>query len=85
MIKDKTQKEIFVKSEGTNFYRRNKKNHDIYRKTTDKYKILNCMDILNLKPERVLEIGCSDGWRLKNLKKKYNAKCFGLDPSFIAL
>ncbi len=32
-------------------------------------------------PERVYEIGCADGWRLKKIRKRYNCWVGGLDPS----
>jgi ubiquinone/menaquinone biosynthesis C-methylase UbiE len=29
----------------------------------------------------VLEVGCSNGWRLKNLREKYGCDIYGIDPS----
>ncbi len=39
------------------------------------------MENIELKPKRVLEIGCANGWRLKLLKEKYGCETFGVDPS----
>jgi len=43
--------------------------------------IINSMTYLGIKPRTVLEIGCSDGWRLEIINRKYKAKCYGIDPS----
>ena len=34
-----------------------------------------------MKPRRVLEIGCSDGSRLEELRIAFGCECFGVDPS----
>ncbi len=39
------------------------------------------IEAINLHPKRVLEIGCSNGWRLKRLKDKYGCEVTGVDPS----
>lgn len=39
------------------------------------------LEEFDLKPESVLEIGCSTGWRLKKLHDKYGCKVAGIDPS----
>jgi len=36
-------------------------------------------------PKSVLEIGCSNGWRLKKLKEKYGCSIAGIDPSLEAV
>ena len=36
---------------------------------------------IQFKPQRVLEIGCCNGWRLNNLKKEYGCDVAGIDPS----
>lgn len=77
------QKIIFLREEGDRWYFRNKKNiinrnykKDLYtseiEKTLAKYN--------NIK--KVLEVGCSDGSRIKYLKKRYKKNQFyGIDPS----
>ncbi len=32
-------------------------------------------------PKNVLEIGCSNGWRLSKIKEEFSCQCFGIDPS----
>ncbi len=36
---------------------------------------------LGYRPERVYEIGCSNGWRLKKIRERYGCWVGGLDPS----
>jgi ubiquinone/menaquinone biosynthesis C-methylase UbiE len=33
----------------------------------------------------ILEIGCSNGWRLEALRREYHASCHGIDPSLEAV
>ena len=41
---------------------------------------------LNITPKKVMEIGCSNGWRLAQINTKFpNALCFGIDPSSSAV
>jgi len=72
-------KDIFLQGEGDNYFERNKSkdlaSHDFI------------LDTLELKDEKViLEIGCSNGWRLNALYKKDNNRSyFGFDPSSKAI
>jgi ubiquinone/menaquinone biosynthesis C-methylase UbiE len=73
----KQQKDTFLLSEGNAWFRRNK---EIFvNKRNDP--VLDCIKELNISPQKVLEIGCSNGYRLAKISKKYRAKCFGIDPS----
>lgn len=76
------QTKIFLKDEADNYFARNEKAHaaakydivlDVYRRYFGKNKF------------DVLEIGCSDGWRLKKIKKEYGANVFGVEPSVKAV
>lgn len=42
------------------------------------------IEALNLRPKSVLEIGCSNGWRLKKMKEKYDCAVKGIEPSKLA-
>ena len=67
-----------MKSEGDNFFLRNK---DAW--FNDKDLIVEKVVKLDKKKKikSVLEIGCGDGWRLDLIKKKINSKCYGVEPS----
>lgn len=72
----KDQKEIFLKSEGNQWYGRN---DQVDRSEGDR--IVEAITRLDLKPTSILEIGCADGSRLDFLSKKYSSKCYGIEPS----
>lgn len=78
------QAEVFLKSEGNAWLKRN----------TDKIPIKGDLVLKALdqligglgKDSAVLEIGCSNGWRLKEIKKRYGcAELTGIDPSAEAI
>ena len=75
------QKEIFLKHEGDNWYLRNKKNLS-YKNLNNKILISEVSKLIKNKKLNVLEIGCSNGNNLVNLKKiRKNCNYFGIDPS----
>jgi ubiquinone/menaquinone biosynthesis C-methylase UbiE len=74
------QNEIFKKLEGNKYYARNKEK----LKTKDDY-IIQAIVKIELNPNRILEIGCSNGWRLNLLKEIYGSDCYGIDPSSDAI
>lgn len=67
---------IWFRKEGDNWFKRNKeylgKKQDIVSSVLELYKI---------KPKKIVEIGCSNGYRLANLHKKYGAEVTGIEPS----
>ena len=75
------QKDIFLKDEGDQWYLRNK--NSILNKSGDPVTELIIQRQLN--PKKVLEIGCSNGWRLSILQKLLNSDCYGIDPSVNAI
>ncbi len=77
----KKQKEIFLLSEGDAWYQRNRQTFN--KKENDS--ILKCVEELNLAPKNILEIGCSNGYRLNKLNHKYGSNCFGVEPSLEAI
>jgi len=79
------QKEVFITSEGDRFYERNKTNLTSIDEVAASDPILTSLKELNLQPKRILEIGCSSGWRLESYRRIYDAECFGIDPSSIAV
>ncbi len=75
------QKEIFSSLEGDRFYERNKTELT----GSDADPIIQGIAQLELYPKKILEIGCSNGWRLNLLNKIYKADCWGIDPSVEAI
>lgn len=79
-----TQEDLFFKSEGTAWFRRNHAAvNDPQREKTDWP--LRIMNKHGLRPKRVLEIGCSNGWRLGMIQKHYRCECVGIEPSSAAV
>ncbi|MCB0390350.1 MAG: class I SAM-dependent methyltransferase [Bdellovibrionales bacterium] len=75
----KDQKEIFLSNEGNSWFQRNHLHHDENHLTKDP--VVNAFKSLHRIPNKVLEIGCSDGYRLNYLYKNFNINAFGIDPS----
>ena len=73
------QAEAFLNGEGDAWYERNK----------DKLRlpdpVLEAIEACGIKPKNVLEIGCGDGWRIRELKKIYSCEVFGIEPSLEAV
>jgi ubiquinone/menaquinone biosynthesis C-methylase UbiE len=79
------QDNVFLKSEGDSWFLRNKdklaKKHDDFANDS----IISILKQYSIKPRKILEIGCSNGWRLDLLQKTYHAECAGVDPSDLAI
>ena len=70
-------KDIFLNSEGNNFFLRN-----IDKLDNKDDLIIEKLKSLKLSKMNILEIGCSNGWRLNELNNLYpDNNYFGLDPS----
>jgi len=76
-----SQKEIFSAVEGNKYYERNKDKLQY----SDDDPIIQAIAQLELYPKKILEIGCSNGWRLNSLNKIYKSDCWGIDPSADAI
>lgn len=68
-----------MESEGDAWYERNRSRLGIHDPVT------KTMQLLRLHPETVLEVGCSNGWRLKRLREMYDCSIYGIDPSGVAI
>ena len=70
----------FLDGEGDNWLRRNKPSIDkkIEKRLDAPTHIL---DLYGLKPQKVLEVGCSNGFRLEYVRLKYGSECVGVEPS----
>jgi len=79
------QDDIFFNSEGDQWFIRNQaKITERHNDKTDD-PVLTMIDKSGLKPNQVLEIGCSNGWRLDLIKRKYGVRCVGVEPSLQAV
>jgi ubiquinone/menaquinone biosynthesis C-methylase UbiE len=82
----KYQEDIFLNEEGDKWFERNLESSEVdLKKRISHDKVIVCFEFLNLIPQNVLEVGCSDGWRLEGLRRKYKCKCSGVDPSSRAI
>jgi len=74
------QKDFFLKSEGDKWFERNR--DKIVNKLIQGQDVV-VTQLLDLPPplERILEIGCSNGYRLEWLNKILNCECKGIEPS----
>jgi SAM-dependent methyltransferase len=78
------QEDIFLESEGDAWFERNiyKVREDIH---TDP--VIQLM-LKHFNPGEylgILEVGCSNGWRLNEIQKIYGWACYGVDPSLKAI
>lgn len=80
-----TQKNIFLESEGDQYYLRNKMKLTDSKTIETGDEILNFIRNNNSIPKCILEIGCSTGWRLNALSKEFKSECFGVEPSAKAI
>jgi ubiquinone/menaquinone biosynthesis C-methylase UbiE len=76
-----TQKEVFIASEGDEYYRRNKEKLTVAGPKAANDRVLAAIRALKLAPRAILEIGCANGWRLELLRTTCHASCAGIDPS----
>lgn len=65
------QDEIFGQYEGDNWYKRNSVALDEHHENDAVIKMIKA---LNLSPKSILEVGCSNGWRLEKLSKLLNPR-----------
>lgn len=73
------QADLFLHSEGDAWLNRNREKLGVSGDP-----VAHMIDHVGIKPTRVLEIGCSNGWRLAALRDKYRCEVFGVEPSMLA-
>jgi SAM-dependent methyltransferase len=76
-----TQKEIFLSSEGDEWFNRNKASYG----PTNENPVVDLLKRIELLPRKILEIGCSNGFRLNQFKEAFGCACSGIDPSAKAI
>jgi len=80
------QKEIFLEAEGDAWFTRNQEGLAARKLPDDDPLLCEIIDIYNQHGGvKVLEVGCGDGTRLAWLKHRFNADCYGIEPSALAV
>lgn len=69
------QKYLFLGGEGDRWFERNRDRLGEHDPVSD------VIETIGIKPQRVLEVGCADGWRLAKLRDKYGCEIMGVEPS----
>jgi SAM-dependent methyltransferase len=78
------QDDVFWNSEGDAWFKRN--DSTLHRPEKVKTDIpLNLILKLGIVPRKVLEIGASNGYRLAEIAKQFDAQCIGVEPSEAAI
>jgi len=81
------QKATFLETEGDTFFRRNERSfashHAGAMKDPKSDPVIAVID--RLRPKRVLEVGCANGWKLDVIRRLYGADVAGIDPSAEAI
>lgn len=75
------QDRVFKEYEGNHWYERNASHLDAQG---DDY-IVDMIRYLGVKPEKVAEVGCSNGYRLEHIRREFTADCCGFDASMKAI
>jgi len=73
------QSQIFLREEGKAWLKRNEA-----KLTGEDDPVIKAIGEYKIKPKRVLEVGCANGWRLKILHERYNCWIRGVDPGCAA-
>lgn len=84
-MKDETQRSSFLAGEGDAWFRRNDVTAEALEQRVTKDPLLRCLEHSPVRPTRVLEIGCSNGWRLELIRQRHGAECTGVEPSLEAV
>lgn len=74
------QDDVFLANEGDAWFRRNRAYFEEKAAAETDYP-LSLIARYNLQPQRVLEVGCSNGWRLNAVQLSLGCACVGVEPS----
>lgn len=72
-----SQRDIFLSDEADQWFERNKMALTLDRPDS----VVETVSVIGIKPQRILEIGCANGWRLNHMQQLFGAECVGIDPS----
>ncbi len=78
-----SQDQIFAAFEGDKWFERNKA--DIERFDPGSDIPLKLTDLYSLRPQKVLEVGAANGFRLATIHERYNARVVAVEPSARAI
>ena len=78
------QNKVFCDGEGNAWWHRNR-DYLNSAEAIERDWPLKLLERNDLKPKRVLEVGCANGWRLKEVVRRYGARCAGFDASAVAV
>lgn len=84
-MSEANQKKTFLASEGDEYYQRNKDRLSALGRAATSDQAIAGIQALGVRPRAILEVGCSNGWRLEALREWSGAACFGIDPSAAAI
>lgn len=73
-----SQKNTFLGGEGDSWWSRNRKKLEA---DDHMEPVVAAVDGAGIAPREILEIGCSNGWRLNRMARKYGAAVAGIEPS----
>src|SRR6516164_4901012 len=73
-----SQKDIFLAGEGDAWFERNR---GLLNDDNQVDPVLQCLAEMRPYPDRVLEVGCSNGWGLNKIHAAGASICSGIDPS----
>lgn len=74
------QDEVFWTTEGDKWFRRNR-NSLVDPSRLDQDFVLQMLEQLPVRPQNVVEIGASNGYRLAEIQHRYGSRCLAIEPS----
>jgi SAM-dependent methyltransferase len=80
--KEQTQDEIFVDSEGDRWFARNQ--GKLQKFDPDHDPVIRMMELYALRPQKVVEVGAANGFRLAAIASRFGSKVVGVEPSIKA-
>lgn len=80
-----TQRDGFIHGEGDRYFQRNRDRLIGPERLIVRDPVLRLFSVKGTIPSSILEVGCSNGWRLSAFAERGAEKCMGIDPSAAAI
>jgi ubiquinone/menaquinone biosynthesis C-methylase UbiE len=80
-VMETKQRNAFTEGEGDQYFQRNREVLFDVAKTAERDPVVKALRTMAWQPQRVLEIGAMNGWRLEWLRQNGSKVCAGIDPS----